>query len=38
MGIETASASQLAALTDEEIVERILGGETALFELLNRHP
>src|SRR5207247_2705579 len=36
MGIETASASQLAALTDEEIVERILGGETALFELLMR--
>jgi RNA polymerase sigma-70 factor, ECF subfamily len=38
MGIETApaSASQLAALTDEEIVERILNGETALFELLMR--
>ena len=41
MGIEAASASQasasqLAALTDEEIVERILGGETALFELLMR--
>src|SRR5438067_12768488 len=36
MGIETASASQLAALTDEEVVERILGGETALFELLMR--
>ena len=36
MGIETASASQLAALTDEEIVERTLEGETALFELLMR--
>jgi len=36
MGIETASASQLTALTDEDIVERILGGETALFELLMR--
>jgi len=36
MGIETASASQLAVLPDEEIVERILGGETALFELLMR--
>jgi RNA polymerase sigma-70 factor (ECF subfamily) len=38
MSIETApaSASQLAALTDEEIVERILNGETALFELLMR--
>ena len=36
MGIETAPASQPATLTDEEIVERILGGETALFELLMR--
>ncbi len=36
METETASAFQLAALTDEEIVERILGGETALFELLMR--
>jgi RNA polymerase sigma-70 factor, ECF subfamily len=36
MGIETAPAAQLAALTDEEIVERIRGGETALFELLMR--
>jgi RNA polymerase sigma-70 factor (ECF subfamily) len=36
MDTETASASQLTALTDEEIVERILGGETALFELLMR--
>ena len=36
MGIETAPASQPASLTDEEIVERILGGETALFELLMR--
>ena len=36
MEIETASAFQSAALTDEEIVERVLGGETALFELLMR--
>ena len=36
MGIETASASELAAPTDEEIVERVLAGETALFELLMR--
>ena len=36
MEIETASASQLTALTDEEIVERVLGGETALFELFMR--
>ena len=36
MGIDTASASQLAALTDEEIVGRVLAGETALFELLMR--
>ena len=36
MGIETAPASQPAPLTDEEIVERILMGETALFELLMR--
>lgn len=36
MSIETAPASQLTALTDEEVVERILGGETALFELLMR--
>jgi RNA polymerase sigma-70 factor (ECF subfamily) len=36
MGIETAPASPLAAATDEEIVERVLAGETALFELLMR--
>ena len=36
MSIETAAASQLTALTDEEIVERIRGGETTLFELLMR--
>jgi RNA polymerase sigma-70 factor (ECF subfamily) len=36
MGIETAPASQLVAPTDEEIVERVLGGETTLFELLMR--
>jgi RNA polymerase sigma-70 factor (ECF subfamily) len=36
MGIETASAPQLAALSDEAIVERVLGGESALFELLMR--
>lgn len=36
MEIETASSFQLAALSDEEIVVRILGGETALFELLMR--
>src|SRR2546422_6006907 len=36
MRIETAPASQPAAMTDEEIVERILGGDTALFELLMR--
>ena len=36
MGIETASASTPAALTDEEIVERVLAGETPLFELLMR--
>ena len=36
MGIETALASPPAVLPDEEIVERILGGETALFELLMR--
>src|SRR5437773_4844882 len=36
MVIDTASASQVAALTDEEIVERVLAGETSLFELLMR--
>jgi RNA polymerase sigma-70 factor, ECF subfamily len=36
MGIETASASQWTALSDEDIVQRILGGETTLFELLMR--
>src|SRR6184192_3235684 len=36
MGIEANPASQPAPLTDEEIVERISGGETALFELLMR--
>src|SRR5262245_880640 len=36
MGFETAPVSQLAALADEEIVERILEGETALFELIMR--
>ena len=36
MGIETAPAFELAAPSDEEIVERVLGGETALFELLMR--
>src|SRR5512147_549573 len=36
MGIEAAPVSQLAALTDEEIVARILAGETALFELIMR--
>jgi RNA polymerase sigma-70 factor, ECF subfamily len=36
MGIEAAGELQPAALSDEEIVERILGGETALFELLMR--
>ena len=36
MVIETASASQVVALTDEEIVERVLAGETSLFELLMR--
>ena len=36
MGIETASASQQTAISDEEIVELVLGGETALFELLMR--
>ena len=34
--METASASQLTAATDEDIVARVLGGETALFELLMR--
>jgi len=33
---ETASTTGLAAPTDEEIVERILAGETGLFELLMR--
>jgi RNA polymerase sigma-70 factor, ECF subfamily len=36
MGIETAFASQVAALSDEEIVERVLRGEVPLFELLMR--
>lgn len=36
MELATASSSQLAAPTDEEIVKRVLGGETALFELLMR--
>ena len=36
MGLETASAPQLATPTDEEVVARILAGETALFELLMR--
>jgi RNA polymerase sigma-70 factor (ECF subfamily) len=36
MGIDTAPASPLAALSDEEVVERVVGGETALFELLMR--
>src|SRR5438093_13010164 len=36
MVIETASASQVVALTDEEIVERVLAGESSLFELLMR--
>jgi len=34
--METASASQLTTATDEDIVARVLGGETALFELLMR--
>ena len=33
MVIETASASQVVALTDEEIVERVLAGETSLFDV-----
>ena len=36
MRIEPASAAPSVARTDEEIVARILGGETALFELLMR--
>lgn len=36
MEIETAAASRPDALTDEEIVARVLGGETALFELIMR--
>src|SRR5262245_30641213 len=36
MVIEIAPALQPTALTDEEIVERIRGGQTALFELLMR--
>jgi RNA polymerase sigma-70 factor (ECF subfamily) len=36
MGIETAPASSPAARTDEDIVERVLAGDTALFELLMR--
>jgi RNA polymerase sigma-70 factor, ECF subfamily len=36
IGIESAGAGQLTALADEMIVERVLGGETALFELLMR--
>jgi RNA polymerase sigma-70 factor, ECF subfamily len=36
MVTEEARASRLAALSDEEIVERVRGGETALFELLMR--
>jgi len=36
MGIEIASALQPTGLTDEEIVDRIRRGETALFELLMR--
>ena len=34
--METAFASHLTAATDEDIVARVLGGETALFELLMR--
>jgi RNA polymerase sigma-70 factor (ECF subfamily) len=36
MDAEIAAAAPLARLADEEIVERVLGGETALFELLMR--
>ena len=36
MKLETSPASELAALTDEEIVARVLEGETALFELVMR--
>jgi RNA polymerase sigma-70 factor, ECF subfamily len=36
MGIEVARASELSTLTDEEVVDRILRGETALFELIMR--
>ena len=36
MNLETAVPRQAAALTDEELVDRIRGGETALFELLMR--
>src|SRR5205814_8170755 len=36
MPTEAVSASELARLTDEEVVERVSRGETALFELLAR--
>lgn len=36
MEVETASRSELAALTDDQVVARVLEGETALFELLMR--
>ena len=36
MPTEAVSASELARLTDEEVVERVSRGETALFELLMR--
>jgi RNA polymerase sigma-70 factor (ECF subfamily) len=36
MGIEVARASELSTLSDEEVVDRVLRGETALFELIMR--
>ena len=36
MVLDPTAATQPASLTDEEIVQRVLGGETALFELLMR--